>query len=151
MKTLWHHFCQLSLFVQIFLGFCILGLLINSVLVYRDIVYSNSLLRLHLGFSFLYISQIIFILLHERGVCVLTALQGILALMTTADFVFSPLLRALGMLYYSFVTPSVEEIKVYKYVFVSLAFSLQMFSAYTLFDTLRDSSSKPQETTLKQE
>jgi hypothetical protein len=49
----------------------------------------------------------------------LAALQGLLALLTNADFTFVPLLRVLGQFYYIFsATPSVEAMTVYKYVFV---------------------------------
>ena len=133
MKNIWRRFCSFSLFVQMFICFCLLGLLINSVFIYRDLNQGGVLLRLHLGFSVLYLTQIVFIFLHEKWVCVLTVLQGILALFTTADFVFVPLLRVLGQFYFVFFYPTIERMKIYKYVFISLAFTLQMFSAYVLF------------------
>ena len=95
------------------------------------------LLRLHMGFWVLYVSQVVFILLKERYVWILAALQGVLALLTNADFTFVPLLRVLGSIYVT-VGPeiSVEALKVYKYVFTSAAFTLQMLSAYALFSLL---------------
>ena len=115
---------------------------VNLFLVWRDLSSDGILLRLHAGFLVLYASQVAFILLQERYVCVLTALQGGVALLTNADFTFVPLLRTLGHIYYIATVPTVEAMAVYKYVFVSAAFTLQMLSAYALFSLLPKTESK---------
>ena len=137
MQTLIKRFVGLNIWVKIIFFFCLFGSFVNLFLVLRDISSDGVLLRLHAGFLVLYASQAAFMLLHERYVCVLVALQGLLALLTNADFTFVPLLRVLGQFYYIFsATPSVEAMTVYKYVFVSAAFTLQMLSAYILFAML---------------
>lgn len=133
MKQIWDRFCNFSFFVQVIIILCVLGFLVNAVLVWRDLHGNGILLRLHAGFLVLYLTQIIFIFLYEKYVAVLTVLQGILALLTNGDFIFIPLLKVLGQFYYLVHEPRVDEFKVYKYVFMSLAFTLQMFSAYVLF------------------
>ena len=107
--------------------------------------YDGILLRLHLGFLILYAGQIAFILLGERQVWALAALQGVLALLTNADFTFFPLVRFLGNVIYSvWPEPSLEYTKVYQYILISLAFTLQMLSAFILFSLLpRPSKQKP--------
>jgi hypothetical protein len=45
-------------------------------------------------------------------------------------------LQALGHLYYWAFTPSVETLKIYQYVFVSAAFTLQMAGAAYLWGYL---------------
>ena len=127
MQTLIKRFVGLNIWVKIIFFFCLFGSFVNLFLVLRDISSDGVL----------YASQAAFMLLHERYVCVLAALQGLLALLTNADFTFVPLLRVLGQFYYIFsATPSVEAMTVYKYVFVSAAFTLQMLSAYILFAML---------------
>ena len=130
-------FFSFSLFVWLFFVLCILGLLVNVLFIARDLSFNTVFLRLHIGFGLLYLFQIIFILLREKWVCVLTLLQGVLALFTTHDFAFVPVLRFLGQIYYLFTIPTVGSMKVYKYVMVSLAFTLQLFSAYALFVDLK--------------
>ena len=130
-------FSSFSLFVWLFFILCLLGLLANTLFIIRDLSFKTPFLRLHTGFALLYLFQIIFILLREKWVCVLTLLQGILALLTTHDFVFVPVLRFLGQIGYFFVIPTVGGMKVYKYVVVSLGFTLQLFSAYALFVELK--------------
>lgn len=132
------------LFVWLFLVLCVLGLLANLLFIVRDLSFSPVFLRLHIGFGLLYLFQIIFILLREKWVCILTLLQGILALLTTNDFVFVPVLRFLGQLCYLFTVPTVGAMAIYKYVVVSLAFTLQLFSAYALFVELKpDANQSP--------
>ena len=127
----------LNIWVKIIFFFCLFGAFVNFFLVWRDIAANGILLRLHAGFLVLYVSQTVFILLHERYVSVLAALQGVLALLTNADFTFVPLLRVVGQFYYiANPVPSVETMTVYKYVFVSAAFTLQLLSAYALFSLL---------------
>ena len=130
-------FTELNSWVKIILVFCVLGALSNGVLVCRDIAQGGILLRLHVGFLLLYVAQVVFILLPERMVWVLAALQGVLALLVNADFTFMPLVRLLGRVAY-IVSPNMalEHIKVYRYMMVSLAFTLQMLSAYILFSLL---------------
>jgi len=135
-KQLWDRFCEFSFFVQVILILCLMGALVNGVLIWRDLHADPILLRLHIGFFVLYAAQIVFIFLCEKCVAVLTVLQGVLALFTSGDFLFVPLLKTAGEVFYVFHTPYVDEAKVYKYIFVSLAFTLQMFSAYVLFAEL---------------
>ena len=93
--------------------------------------------------------------MHERAVCVLAALQGVLALLTNADFTFVPLMRVMsGWMYALMGQPSVEMMAVYKYVFISLAFTMQMLSAYALFSLLpkpakKESAAKTAEVVLE--
>ncbi len=139
---------QLNGWVKAILCFCVIGLLCNLVLVGRDIAHDGILLRLHLGFLILYAGQVVFIWLQERLVWMLAVLQGIMALLTNADFTFMPLLRVLGGLVFAFNTdPSIEFTKVYQYVIISLAFTLQMLSAFALFSLLpKPRARKPKET-----
>lgn len=133
MKALWKRFISFSLFVQALLLLCFAGTVVQTCWLIEDIFSQQLLWRLHLGFLILYASQTLFILLKERWVCVLTVLQGVLALFTTANFIFSPILRFVGGAYFMVTIPTVEGLKAYQYVVVSLAFTLQMFSAYALF------------------
>lgn len=137
MNKIIKRFFSLNVWVKAVFFFCLLGSFTNLILLWRDISAGGILFRLHAGFFILYVSQAVFILLHERYAGVLTVLQGLLALLTTADFMFAPLVRALGQCYYILVpNPSVEAMTVYKYVFVSLCFTLQMLAAYVLFALL---------------
>lgn len=137
MDRLINRFLSLNIWVKIIFVFCLFGSCVSTLLVGRDILSDGILLRLHMGFWLLYVSQVVFILLKERYVWILAALQGVLALLTNADFTFVPLLRVLGGVYVA-VGPeiSVEGLTVYKYVFTSAAFTLQMLSAYALFSLL---------------
>ena len=137
MDKLINRFLSLNIWVKIIFVFCLFGSCVSTLLVGRDILSDGILLRLHMGFWLLYVSQVVFILLKERYVWILAALQGVLALLTNADFTFVPLLRVLGGVYVA-VGPeiSVEGLTVYKYVFTSAAFTLQMLSAYALFSLL---------------
>ena len=137
MEKLIAHFTGLNIWVKVIVCFCLFGALVNLFLVARDFSPDGILLRLHAGFLVLYLAQVVFVLLHERAVWVLTALQGALALLTNADFTFVPLLRVVsGWMYALMGQPSVEMMAVYKYVFISLAFTMQMLSAYALFSLL---------------
>lgn len=141
MKSLLRRFLCFPVFVQLIWWLCVLGALINLWLMGRDLMTNPVLLRLHLGYFILYVGQIVFILLQEKYVACLTLLQGIIALLTTVDFIFSPVLQALGHLYYWAFTPSVETLKIYQYVFVSAAFTLQMAGAAYLWLYLRAKTS----------
>lgn len=137
MEKLIARFTGLNIWVKVIICFCLFGALVNAFLVARDFATGGILLRLHAGFLVLYLAQVVFVLLHERAVWVLTALQGVLALLTNADFTFVPLLRVVsGWMYALLGQPSVEMMAVYKYVFISLAFTMQMLSAYALFSLL---------------
>lgn len=137
MEKLIARFTGLNIWVKVIICFCLFGALVYVFLVARDISAGGILLRLHAGFLVLYLAQVVFVLLHERAVWILTALQGVLALLTNADFIFVPLLRvASGWMYALLGQPSVEMMAVYKYVFISLAFTMQMLSAYALFSLL---------------
>lgn len=137
MRLLIKRFVRFPVFVQLIWSLCVLGVLINLWLIGKDFLGDPVLFRLHLGYLILYAGQVAFILLQEKYVCLLTLLQGIIALFTTVDFIFTPLLQAIGHTYYWLFSPSVESLKVYQYVFVSLAFTLQMASAAYLWGYLR--------------
>ncbi len=134
---------NLNIWVKIVFCFCLWGGLCNTALVGYDIWKGDILLRLHVGFLILYIGQIVFILLHERQVWALAVLQGIMALLTNADFTFMPLVRLLGNgLFFLFPNLPMEYIKISQYVLVSLAFTLQMLSAFILFSLLPKNTSQ---------
>ena len=137
MKILFKRFLHFPFFVKLIWLFCVLGTVINVWLIGQDLAVDPILFRLHLGYLILYIGQVVFILLKEKYVCLLTILQGLIALLTTVDFIFTPLLQAIGHTYYWMFPMSVESLKVYQYVFVSCAFTLQMASAAYLWGYLR--------------
>lgn len=137
-------FWRLNIWLKVIVIFCLFGMLVNLVLLAEDIVSNGILLRLHFGFFILYAGQVIFILLRERFVFVLALLQAGLALWSNADFTFAPLIRLLGRLYYLSHQMSVQELSVYKYVFISLAFTLELFKAYLIFYLLPPSANKKQ-------
>lgn len=141
MKSL-SRFLHFPLFVQLIWAFCVLGTLINLWLIARDLLTDPVLFRLHLGYLILYVGQVVFILLEEKYVSALTVLQGIIALFTTVDFIFTPLLQAIGHTYYWLFSPSIESLKVYQYVFVALGFTLQMAGAAYLFFYFRLKTSR---------
>ena len=137
MKKLMSRFLSFSFLVQLILLLCLLGTCINIRLIARDVLFGSVLLRLHVAFLILYAGQVGFILTREKYVCLLTLVQGIMALLTTADFIFVPILQVVGRSYYALLNPSVEALKVYQYVFVSAAFTLQMASAAYLWVTFK--------------
>ena len=104
MGKLIKRYFALNIWVKIIFFFCLFGAFVNFFLVWRDIAANGILLRLHAGFLVLYVSQVVFILLHDY--------------------------------YLANPVPSVEAMTVYKYVFVSAAFTLQLLSAYALFSLL---------------
>lgn len=138
-------FWRLSVWLKVILFFCLFGALVNFVLVCEDWVSGGILLRLHLGFFILYAGQVVFIMLRERFVFILSLLQAVLALWTNADFTFAPVLRLLGRVYYLSHQMSVQEISVYKYVFISLAFTLELFKTYLIFYLTPSSLAKKQQ------
>jgi len=133
MKTLLRRWLRFPFFVQLIWLLCVLGVFINLWLIGRDVVTEAILIRLHLAYLMLYGGQVVLILAQEKYVCLLTLLQGILALLSTVDFIFVPVLQVLGNIYYWVCFPSVEALKVYQYVFVSVAFTLQIASAAYLW------------------
>ena len=126
-------FLRLSVWLKVVLFFCLFGALVNLTLVCEDLVSGGILLRLHAGFFILYAGQVVFILLRERFVFILALLQAVLALWSNADFTFAPLIRLVGRLYYLSHQMTVQELSVYKYVFISLSFTLELFKAYLIF------------------
>lgn len=130
-------FADMNIWVKVVLFFCLCGLIANTLQVCRDIDTGSILLKLHIGFLLLYASQVVFIFWQERMVWMIAVLQGALALMTNADFTFVPLVRVIGNIYYT-ISPgfTVEEVKVVKYIFISLCFTLQMLGAYILFSLI---------------
>lgn len=137
MKKFLSRFGQFPFFVQLIVLLCMLGACINILLLGHDALYGAILWRLHLGFFILYVAQAVLILAGEKWACLLTLMQGILALLTTADFIFVPLLQVAGRMYYWLFDPSIEAMQVYQYVFVSAAFTLQLASAGYLWGYLR--------------
>ena len=134
---------ELNIWLKLIVCFCLLGALVNGVLIGQDITSNGILLRLHAGFFILYTAQIVFIFLQERLVWVLAVLQGVMALLTNADFTFVPLVRVIAHVLYSLTEPTVESAKVYKYVLISASFTLQMLSAYAEFSLLKKTAPKP--------
>lgn len=137
MMKLVKRFLKFPFFVQLIFLLCVLGVCTNGVLLTRDVLYDAVLWRLHFAFLILYLGQTVFILTEEKWVFLLTFLQGIVALMTTADFIFLPLLRVLGQLYYWLFNPTVQALEVYQYVLVSAAFTLQLASVVYLWGYFR--------------
>lgn len=141
MQKILTRFLNLNVWVQIVFCLCLVGALTNTVLVVRDIFNDGILLRLHLGFLILYAGQVVFILLEERQVWALAVLQGVMALLTNADFTCMPLVRFVGNIIYTlWPEPSLEYMKVYRYLMTSSAFTLQLLSAYILFSLLPKST-----------
>lgn len=131
MRTLIRFF-RFPFFVQMIWILCVLGVLLNAVLLWRDVTGHSVLWHLHGCFFMLYTAQVLLILQREPLTCVLTFVQGLIALWTTSDFIFFPVLKVLGMAWVAVCDPSVQALKAYEYVFVSLAFTLQMAGAYYL-------------------
>lgn len=148
LKKTWQQILGLNGWIQLILVFCLLGAFSNLVLLCRDVASGGVLLRLHMGFFILYAGQIAFIFLHEKFVWLLAVLQGLLALFTSADFTFMPLLRGAGNVFFFIVTePTLEMMQAYKYSLISLAFTLQLLSAFALGSLLAASSeNSPQKT-----
>ncbi len=142
MAKLLARYLQLNIWVQAVWWLCLVGAAVNAVLASRDLMYDGVLLKLHVGFLLLYAGQVVFISLEERQVWALAALQGVMALLTNADFTCMPLVRFVGHLVYVLgPEPSLEYVKVYRYVLISAAFTLQMLSAFILFSLLPKNAS----------
>ncbi len=138
-------FLHYPLFLQLITLLCVIGAVANGCLLGKDLLNQGILWRLHAGFFILYAAQFVFILVEEKWVFFLMALQGVLALCTTADFIFVPLLQLGGRIYFTLCSPTVEAQKVYQYVFMSAAFTLQMAAAayVWLFFKQNPTSSSP--------
>ena len=134
MTVLWRRFCSLHLLVRIIWFFCAWGLVANAIAVGHDLTHHGILFRLHVGFLLLYCGQVISILVKERLVWVLSLLQLVLAFMTNLDFTFVPPLRWVGGAIYAVWGPfSLDAMDVYKYVFVSVCFSLEGLKTFLLW------------------
>lgn len=137
MKSLWRRFVELDFLLKLIWIFCLLGALLNAVWVTKDLRSGGILLRLHSGFLVLYAGQVIFILLKERAVFVLSLLQAGLAFVTSADFTFVPVFRLVGRLVYAAQGGlSIEQMKVYKYVFISACFTAELLKTWMLWALL---------------
>ncbi len=139
-------FLSLHWIVKIIWVFCALGMLLNTVFLVRDMDLHGVLLRLHLGFFILYAGQTVIILWQERMVAVISLLQAVMALLTNLDFTFIPFLRIFGDILYGVCGGfSLEGMEVYKYVFVSLAFTLELLKTWYLWDLLPHEQPEPTE------
>ena len=123
--------------MQTLLILCVAGVLLNGALLWRDIAGNSVLWHLHACFLLLYGAQAGLIWLKEPMTSVLTLVQGGIALISTRDFIFFPVLKVIGMSWIGLCDPSVQTLKAYEYIFVSLAFTLQMTSAYYIWATFR--------------
>lgn len=133
-RGFFRRFAGLDFRLQVVWIFCLYGLFLNTVFLCRDIQGEGILWRLHAGFWILYAAQVVFLLLKERMVCVLSFLQALMAFLTNGDFTFVPLLRVIG--YFVFLAKggfSVDEIGVYKYVFMSACLTLELLKSCWLF------------------
>lgn len=136
-NSLARRFFVLPLLLKIIWTFCVMGALLNIVLMWRDLQGNFVLFRLHAGFFVLYAAQVVFILLRERLVFVLSLLQALLAFLSNFDFTFVPLGRIVGYSVYGFYGGfTVEAMEVYKYVFVSFCFTLELLKTWLLFALL---------------
>ena len=133
LKRLVHIWLHLPFFIQVIWLLCASGTALNAMLVVQDLVGDPLLWRVHMGFFLLYTAQLVLILLQEKYIFILTLLQGIFALCTSADFIFIPLLQALGTAYYWACNPSIEAVKQYEYICESAAVTLQLASAYYMW------------------
>ena len=134
MKAVWQNFRELHFLLKIIWIFCVVCLLLDTWAIGNDLGSRGVLLQLHFGFWMLYLGQVVFILFHERIVWILSFLQLILAFLTNLDFTFVPPLRLVGEVVYMIWGPfSVDGTNIYKYVFVSLCFSLELLKTFLLW------------------
>lgn len=108
----------------------------KRIFIGRRCAFRRAFTALAFGFFILYAAQVVFILWGERMVGVLSLLQALLALCSNADYTFSLLVRFVGRMYYTSHVLTVQEISVYKYVFVSACFTLELFKTYLMFALL---------------
>ena len=134
LSGLLRRFLVLTFWLKIIWIFCLLGFILNGITIVRDIQGSGVLFSLHLSFFVLYLGQVIFILIGERWVFLLSLSQALLAFCTNLDFTFVPVFRLIGEGLYRMCNGfTLEQQEVYKYVFVSLVFTLEMLKTYLLF------------------
>ena len=144
-------FIEFPFFIQIIWISCVLGTILNVILLWRDMTRGSVLWHLHTCFLLLYSAQVIFIWLKEPLTAVLTAVQGVVALLSTSDFIFYPFLKGLGIVWAGFFDPTVHTLRTYEYIFVSLAFTLQMTAAFYLWASFRrPKKDKPEEQPVEQ-
>ncbi len=135
---LWQRFEGLNIWLKIIWTLCLCGFIFNTISLCKDLHTGGILFRLHLGFWILYGGQVVFILWGERLVFLLSLLQGVLALFSNLDLTFVPLVRIVGWFVYALHgTFAVEELEVYKYIFVSVCFTLEMWKTVVLLLLLR--------------
>ncbi len=133
-SSVWKRFLALPIWLKIIWILCVCGLILNTIALSRDIHNGAVLLRLHLGFFVLYAGQVVFILLGERLVWMLSLLQALLAFISNLDFTFVPVVRAVGAFVYALHGSfTVQELEIYKYVFVSACFSLEILKTVFIF------------------
>jgi len=134
LKNFFRSFWTLPVLLKIIWVFCFIGFVCNLFAVWQDLCQNGILLRLHIGFLSLYGGQIMFILLRERMVFVLSLLQAILALITNLDLTFVPALRWVGNGLYMWHGPfSLEVTEAYKYIFVSACFTLELLKTFLMW------------------
>ena len=133
-RTIVQRFLAFNIWLKIIWALCVCGCLFNLISVVNDMYSGGILLHLHIGFLVLYAGQVVFILLEERLVWILSFLQGIMALLSNLDFTFLPLVRMVGSVIYGMHGAfSVEHLETYKYIFVSTCFTLEMLKTILLF------------------
>ena len=133
-KAVWRCFWTLPVLLKIIWCFCLLGFIFNIGAVWHDVHGHGILLRLHSGFLVLYGGQVVFMLCKERLVFILSLLQALLALMSNLDFTFVPALRVVGdILYMIHGQFSLDGMEVYKYVFVSACFTLELLKTFLIW------------------
>ena len=133
-RSIWQRFLTFPVWLKIVWLLCLIGLIMNSWTLGRDMYSSSILFRLHIGFWVLYAGQVVFILWGEKMVWVLSLMQAMLALFSNYDFTFVPVVRMLGNAIYGvYGNFSVEEVEIYKYVFVSMCFTLELLKTALLF------------------
>lgn len=146
LKICWQSFVRLNFWVKIIWIFCLLGAFCNAIAICRDLQGNSILLRLHIGFFVMYAGQVACILMHERMIVVVSLMQAIFALVTNLDFTFVPVVRLIGKLFYVLHGElSVDDLPVYKYVFVSLCFTLELLKSYFLFFLIAPHSAPEEE------
>lgn len=142
MKTVLRRFVELPFLLKIICIFCLLGALINVYLIKGDFSHKGPLIHLHLAFFVLYVGQVGFLLIKERMVFLLSLLQALIALWTNLDFTAVPVLRIIGELMVIVHGPlTLDQMEVYKYVFVSLCFTLEMLKTALLWILLSPAKS----------
>ncbi len=143
MRWFFKRFLSLPFLLKLIWIFCLSGMIFNLIYVCRDLRHDGLLLRLHTGFFILYAGQLVFLLLKERMVFILSLLQAAIAFATNMDFTFVPLVRLLGQLVYSIKGGfTLEEMDAYKYVFVSACMTLELLKSYLMFALLPPAKKK---------